>query len=454
MNTNKRAGWHQVVMTYRKFQVSLSPQQNLLFGFATYTVLGCLLLCIPFFQNQSVAWVDNLFIATSAISTTGLVTISVADSYNGWGQVIVLGLIQIGGVGYMTFTSFVMLSFKSNLTHWHQRVLNSEFSMPKGFFIHDFLKAVIVFTVLIEALGAVALFIAFRDAGVEHNAAIWSSIFHSISAFCTAGFSLYNNSFESFVDNVPVVSIISVLSIFGSLGFIVVTDFWNRLSGKTKIISYTSRIILLALFTLISVGTLIIFFFEPSMQVLRPGTRWLAAFFQSMTALTTVGFNTIPLQGIVLPVLLVIVLLMYVGASPSGTGGGMKSTTFVALIAIMVSRIRGKSNVTFLGKAIPLERMYVATSTFMLYASVIFVATFLLSVTESFSLEQILFETTSAIGTVGLSVGITASLSTAGKLILVAVMFVGRLGVITFGLAILAKRKKIATKEDEADLAV
>ncbi|MDZ7650482.1 MAG: potassium transporter TrkG [Cytophagales bacterium] len=120
----------------------------------------------------------------------------------------------------------------------------------------------------------------------------------------------------------------------------------------------------------------------------------------------------------------------------------------------MISRIRGKANVTFLGKTIPLERMYVATSTFILYSSVLFVATFLLSVTESFSLEQILFETTSAIGTGGLSVGITSSLSAAGKLILVAVMFVGRLGVITFGLAILAKRKKIITKEDEADLAV
>jgi trk system potassium uptake protein len=454
MKDSKSGGWHAWVMQYRKFQISLSPQQNLLFGFATYTIIGCILLCLPVFQKQTISWVDNLFTATSAISTTGLATLSVADNYSWLGQVIILGLIQIGGVGYMTFTSFIMLSFKSNLTHWHQRVLNSEFSMPKGFRIQDFLKAVIVFTVLIEAFGAVALFIAFRDAGVEHNFAIWSSIFHSISSFCTAGFSLYNNSFESFVDNVPVNAIISVLSIFGSLGFIVVTDFWNRLAGKTKAISYTSKIIMLVTFTLMGAGAIMIYFFEPSIQLLPQGTRLLTSFFQSMTALTTVGFNTIPLSGIVLPVLLVIVLLMYVGASPSGTGGGMKSTTFVALIAIMVSRIRGKSNVTFLGKAIPLERMYVATSTLMLYASVIFVATFLLSVTESFSLDQILFETTSAIGTVGLSVGITSSLSTAGKLILVAVMFVGRLGVITFGLAILAKRKKIVTKEDEADLAV
>jgi trk system potassium uptake protein TrkH len=454
MDHVKHSAWYNAVMQYRKFQISLSPQQNLLFGFATYASIGCLLLCIPVFQTQPIGWIDNLFTATSAISTTGLVTLSIADNYTWWGQAIILALIQIGGVGYMTFTSFVMLSFKSNLTHWHQRVLNSEFSMPKGFRIQDFLRAVIVFTILIETLGAVALFIAFRDAGVEHNFAIWSSIFHSVSAFCTAGFGLYNNSFELFVDNVPVNLILSVLAIFGSLGFIVVTDFWNRVTQKTKAISYTTKIILLVTFTLSTAGTIMIYFFEPSIQHFSAGTRWMVSFFQSMTALTTVGFNTVPLSGIVLPVLLVIVLLMYVGASPSGTGGGMKSTTFVALIAIMISRIRGKSSVTFLGKTIPLERMYVATSTFILYSSVLFAATFLLSVTESFSLEQILFETTSAIGTVGLSVGITSSLSAAGKLILVAVMFVGRLGVITFGLAILAKRKKITTKEDEADLAV
>ncbi|MDZ7650481.1 MAG: potassium transporter TrkG [Cytophagales bacterium] len=153
MDHVKHSAWYNIVMQYRKFQISLSPQQNLLFGFATYASIDCLLLCIPIFQTQPVGWIDNLFTATSAISTTGLVTISIVDNYTWWGQAIILGLIQIGGVGYMTFTSFVMLSLKSNLTHWHQRVLNSEFSMPKGFRIQDFLRAVIVFTILIEYPG-------------------------------------------------------------------------------------------------------------------------------------------------------------------------------------------------------------------------------------------------------------------------------------------------------------
>lgn len=155
-----------------------------------------------------------------------------------------------------------------------------------------------------------------------------------------------------------------------------------------------------------------------------------------------------------LGVLLVVIFLMYVGASPSGTGGGMKSTTLTALMAIMWSRIRNNRQVTFFGKVIPLERLYVATSVFMLYASVIFLSTFLLAMTEDFPLHQILFETTSAIGTVGLSTGITGNLTAWGKIVIIFVMFVGRLGVLTFGLAILARKNKIKTIGDEADLAV
>lgn len=448
--------WSNLRKRYLKFQLSLTPQQNLLYGFISYTVIGWLLLCLPLFHKQPVAWLDNLFIATSAISTTGLTTVSVIDSYNWGGQFITLLLIQIGGVGYMTFTSFIMLSMKSELTHWHQRILNSEFAMPKGFQINDFIRSVIVFTILIETLGAISLYIVFQRAGVDHNFALWSSIYHSVSAFCTAGFGLYSNSFENFADNTSLNIVISVLSIFGSLGFIVVTDFWNRITGKTKVISFTTKIILLVTGVLSLAGTILIYAFEPTVRAYPGFEKIQVSFFQSMTALTTVGFNTIPINNLSLPMLLIIVLLMYVGASPSGTGGGMKSTTFVALIAIMVSRIRARRRVTFLGKAIPLERMYVATSTFMLYAAVIFMATFLLSITDStFSLQNILFEITSAIGTVGLSTGITSALSASGKLVVIAVMFIGRIGVITFGLAILAKRKQqLDEKDEKADLAV
>lgn len=443
----------RLIKRYRKFQLSLSPQQNLLYGFLTYMLIGWALLCLPIFHKQSVTALDSLFIATSAISTTGLVTVSVFDTYNWFGQFIVMLLFQIGGIGYMTFTSFVLLSKKSPLTHWHQRVLNAEFAMPKGFELKDFLRSVIIFTMMIETLGALCFYIAFTRAGIDPNFAVWSSIYHSVSAFCTAGFGLYNDSFEQFTDNTSINTIISVLAICGSLGFIVVTDIWNRISGKTKSITFTTKTIFGVIIVLLSIGTITIYFFEPSVSHLGEN-KLMPSFFQSMTALTTVGFNTVPIGSFSLGALLVVIFLMYVGASPSGTGGGLKSTTLTALIAIMWNRIRNNQQVTFFGKVIPLERLYVATSIFMLYASVIFLSTFLLAMTEKLPLDQILFETTSAIGTVGLSTGITGSLTATGKVVIIFVMFVGRLGLLTFGLAVLARKNKLKTIEDEGDLAI
>jgi trk system potassium uptake protein len=444
---------HRLIKKYRKFQLTLSPQQNLLYGFLSYTFMGWLLLCVPFVHKQAVSALDSLFIATSAISTTGLVTVSVFDTYNWLGQFIVMTLFQIGGIGYMTFTSFVLLSKKNPLSHWHQRVLNAEFAMPKGFDIKDFLKSIIIFTVVIEIIGALCFYIAFIRAGVEPNFALWSSIYHSVSAFCTAGFGLYNDSFEQFAGNTFLNILISVLAICGSLGFIVVTDFWNRLSGKTKTITFTTKTIFGVTILLLGLGTAMIYYFEPSVAHLGED-KLMVSFFQSMTALTTVGFNTVPIGDFCLGVLLVTTFLMYVGASPSGTGGGMKSTTLTALVAIMWNRIRNHKQVTFFGRVIPLERLYVATSVFMLYAMVLFISTFLLAMTEDFPLHQILFETTSAIGTVGLSTGITGGLTSWGKVVIIFTMFVGRLGVLTFGLAILARKSEITTRAGEADLAV
>ncbi len=442
-----------IVKNFRKFQLSLSPQQNILFGFLSYTFIGWLILCLPFLHKQTVSVLDNLFIATSAISTTGLVTVSLYDSYTIVGQIIIMLLVQIGGIGYMTFTSFILLSRKSPLTHWHQKVLNTEFALPKGFEIKDFLKSVIIFTIIIETIGALAFYIAFTNAGVEHNFAIWSSVFHSVSTFCTAGFGLYNDSFEQFADNTGLNVIISFLAICGSLGFIVVTDIWNRITKKTKAITFTTKIIFGMMVFLLAVGTIITYFFEPSVQNLA-NNKFMISFFQSMSALTTVGFNTVPIGSLTLSVLLVIIFLMYIGASPSGTGGGMKSTTLTALIAIMWSRIRNSNQVTFFGNSIPAERLYVATSVFMLYAAVIFLSTFLLSLTENFDLRDLIFETTSAIGTVGLSTGITGGLSSLGKIIIIFIMFVGRLGVLTFGLAILARKNQSNQPIKEEDIAL
>jgi trk system potassium uptake protein TrkH len=437
---------------YKKFRVSKSPQMNLVWGFFLYTLLGFLLLSIPLFHKTEIGLLDNLFISTSAISTTGLVTISVFDSYNIFGQIIIMGLFQIGGIGYMTLTTYYLLFTTNRITRWHNKIIGAGFTLPKSILIKDFIRSVVVFTLIMESLGAIAFFIGFTQSGMETSKAIWFSIFHSVSAFCTAGFGLFNDSFEGYSSNVLLNTTISVLAIAGSLGFIVITDVWNRVKGKSKEISFTTKIIAYGFILLLTIGTLLVYYTEPSVQ--NTESSFMKAFFQAMTAMTTVGFNTIPTGELSLPILLFITFLMYLGASPSGTAGGLKITTLTAVISVLKSRLFGQKRITFFGRAIPFERLYVATSTFILYTCIIFLFCFLLAFTEDFEFRRILFEVASALGTVGLSTGITGDLSEIGKLLTIILMFVGRVGVLTFGFALLQKKQDDDTAVIEDDLAV
>ncbi len=439
---------------YKRFKLSLSPQQNLFYGFLTYVIAGFVLLSLPWLQKQPTTLIDNLFIATSAVSTTGLVTVSVFDSYNIAGQFVVMLLFQLGGIGYLTFTTFMLLSTTRKITHWHKKLLNTEFTLPVTIKIGDFLKSVIIFTIVMETIGAVLFFIAFYNRGMPVGEALWNAIFHSISTFCTAGFSLFNSGFTEYVGDGFVNFIIAFLAIAGSLGFIVVTDLVLWIKNRSHKLSFTTQIIFIGFAILLSLGFLFIFFLEPTVTILTGSERLYAAFFQSMTAMTTVGFNTVDFGLFSLPIILITVLLMYIGASPSGTAGGMKITTLTAVFAIMKSRLRGSKNITFLGRKIPFERLYIATSSFIFYTSLIFLITLILTFTEGFSFEQILFEVSSALGTVGLSMGITSDLSIIGKVVIILTMFIGRLGVLTFGLAIWSKSNKnnktIAIQDDIA----
>lgn len=453
LHSMKIKTYKKLTSWYRKFQISKSPQMNLVWGFFMYTLIGFILLSVPLFHKADISILDNLFISTSAISTTGLVTISVFDSYNFFGQFIIMALIQIGGIGYMTLTTYYLIYTTKKITHWHSKLIGTEFTLPNTIKIRDFIKSVVVFTIIMETIGAILFFFAFKDTGMENLKAIWFSIFHSISSFCTAGFGLFNDGFESFKDNTFINAIISLLAISGSLGFIVITDMWYRIRGKSKEISFTTKIIIYGFLLLLFLGTLIIYTTE-SATILGSNNSLMTSFFQAMSAMTTVGFNTIPIGNLSLPILLLITFLMYIGASPSGTAGGMKITTLTAMISILKSRLFGQKKITFLNRLIPFERMYVATSTFMLYTSLIFLFSFLLSYFENFSFESILFEVASALGTVGLSTGITGDLSNIGKLLIIILMFIGRVGVLTFGFALLQQKDNNITNIKTDDLAV
>lgn len=439
---------------YNRIKQRWTAQQNLFYGFLTYILIGCFLLCLPLFQKESVSILDNLFIATSAVSTTGLVTISVFDSYNFFGQFIVMSLFQLGGVGYLTFTTFMLLSTTRRLTKWHKKILSTEFTLPITIKIKDFLKSVILFTLIMETLGAILFFIAFKREGMATLEAIWSSIFHSVSTFCTAGFSLFNNSFMDYADNHFINFIISMLAICGSLGFIVITDFGLMIKDKAHKLSFTSKIVIYGFLILLTFGTTFFYFFEPSIVSMGNDSRFLTAFFQCMTAMTTVGFNTVDFGVFSQSMLLICVILMYVGASPSGTAGGIKITTLTAVLSIMKSRLRGSKRITFFGRIIPYERLYIATSAFIFYTLIIVVGTLLITFSDAFAFKDILFEVASALGTVGISRGITGDLSSFSKIVIIILMFIGRLGVLTFGLAIWSRnvtgKKEVVLHEDIA----
>jgi trk system potassium uptake protein TrkH len=421
-------------------------------GYLSYIVAGWLFLCLPFVQRGAgVGALDNLFIATSAVSTTGLVTVSVSDSYNFAGQLAILLLIQLGGIGYMTFGSFVILSRKTELSAVRSEVGRTVFSLPAGFRIDKFVRSVIRFTLVIELLGAAALYPVFRGAGAASP--LWSAVFHSVSAFCTAGFGLYNDSFEGLAGNFWLNAVVAALSYLGAIGFIVCVDVWRLLRGKVRALTLTSKIIVWATFWLSVVGTLLLFATEPSLQSKPADERLMAAFFQAMTAMTTVGFNTVGIGGLSKASLMLIVLLMVIGASPSGTGGGLKSTTFTAMLGVMRSAIRGEQAVRFWGRPVPLERVWTAIAGLGFYLAVLAVGTYLLEMTERFSFVENLFEAASALGTVGLSMGITSALSNVGKLVIVLLMFCGRLGPLTFGIALFFREGLQAGQQDN-DLAV
>lgn len=437
---------------FAHFLRSLHPAKLTLIGYSMYVIAGWLCLSLPYAQSSiGIPALDHLFIATSAVSTTGLVTISVSDNYSLFGQIVVLALIQVGGIGYMTFGSFVILSTRRTLSPERLDISRTVFSLPDSFKIDKFIVRVVLFTLVIESLGILALYPIFRNAGTEN--ALWTSIFHSISAFCTAGFSLFNSSFEGFAGNFWLNAVIATLSYLGAIGFIVCTDYWDMLRGKIRQVTLTSRIIVWSTIWLTILGTSLIFLAEPSVRDGALDERLLKSFFQAMTAMTTVGFNTIDISGVTQATLLAMMVLMVIGASPSGTGGGLKSTTFSALVGVMRSALRGGQKVLFWGQAIPLGRVLIAIASLGFYLMLLLCGTYVLELTEKFDLSQNLFEAASALGTVGLSTGITADLSNVGKLVIIFLMFCGRLGPLTFGIALFFTNRQLA-EGAESDLAV
>ena len=414
---------------------SLRPTQQLVIGFAAYVALGILALSLPWAQRSHVGFLDNLFTAVSAVSTTGLTTVAVSSSYTFFGQLVILLLFQAGGIGFMTLSSVLIIARGRSLSESRLGVLRAGFAVPRYFVMQHFLVQVVTFTAIVQAVGAAILWWRFSALGLPDAA--WSAIFHSVSAFATAGFSLYPNSLEALSADWVVNLTIAALCYLGAMGFIVVQDVWYSLKFRERMLTFTSKVILWMTAAIFILGTALVVILEPSIATLPLPERLLTAAFQVMSASTTAGFNSIPIGAMAPSAIVVLLIAMLIGASPSGTGGGIKTTSLSAILGNIASVLRGRRTVVWLGHDIPLPRVLWAFAAASLYVMGVILGTLVLAASEDAPFLPLVFEAVSAIATVGLSMGITSDLSILGKVTIIALMFVGRCGPLTIGLALL-----------------
>lgn len=429
------------------------PQRQIMGVYAVYSVLGTLLLLLPFASRGDIHFVDHLFTVVSAFSTTGLATVDVATQYTFFGQFIIMLQIQMGGLGYMTVSSYIMLRLTGKFGTDQAKLFQTQFSIPDTLDSVSMLRSIVKYTFFFEIIGITLLLPHFLINDVSQP--VWSAIFHSVSAFCTAGFSIYTDNLMQFQTDIYVNVIILVLSLAGSMGFIMMTDIGKKFTTKNHCISFTTKVILTITGGLALWGTLHLFFFEDSFQSMPVGDRLIASVFQAVSAMTTVGYNTVDVSQMVPISLLILTITMYIGSAPSGTGGGLKSTTLSALYAYTKNTLGLKKDISLCGNIIPSYRVSSAITTTVFYTFILFVGIYLIGVFEPNDTDflKISFEAASALATAGLSSGILTEICVESKVVLILLMYIGRVGVITFGNAILARKKETNLNQSK-DLAV
>lgn len=411
-------------------------------------MLGALLLMLPISSTERVVTPFNeaLFTSTSAVCVTGLIVKDTGSYWSVFGQAVIITLIQIGGLGVVTIAaSFSMLAGR-RISLMQRSTMQDAISAPKVGGIVKLTKFIITGTFIIEAVGAVSMMPVFcKNFGAK---GIWMSIFHSISAFCNAGFDILGTegnqfcSLTSYTSN-PVINItVMLLIVIGGIGFLTWDDIYNN---KFKIKKYRmqSKIILVTSLILILLPAIYFFFFDYSDYSI--GNRLLASLFQSVTT-RTAGFNTTDLTKLTRPSQAIMIFLMLVGGSPGSTAGGLKTTTIAVLILNAFACFKRKENVCAFGRRIDDSVIKNAATIVMMYITLFFIGGVAICTIEKLPLVASLFETASAIGTVGLTLGLTPKLSLASQIILIVLMYLGRVGGLTLIYATLSGKKQINAK--------
>ena len=444
------------------FARHLTPTRIFVFSFAALIMLGTLALWLPVSASATkghLRFIDALFTSASAVCVTGLTTIEIGKDLSLVGQLVTLVLFQLGGLGIITFSLVLFALMGRSISFKGHEIAQSAFMQsPRRDFLLILVR-VLRYTFIIEAVGALLLFIRFIF-DFPIGEAFYHAVYHAVSAFNNAGFSFFPDNMMRYQSDILVNVTVGGLIILGGIGFIVLHEVMSKFRGKQKKLSLHSKIVLITTAGLIFAGAVCFYFLEMN-NVLSGAsvkTTILTSFFQSVTA-RTAGFNTVDIGKLTNSTILVIMLLMFIGASPGSTGGGVKTTSFSILLLLFINRMKGNENVNVANRTIPKEQIEKTIS--IVFASAIIIgviiAVLLLASgtntdpwSSRYQFIEYAFETFSAFGTVGLSMGVTPKLNDFQKYAIIVMMFIGRVGPLTLAFAWYSARKKGLTYAEES----
>ncbi|WP_428867896.1 TrkH family potassium uptake protein [Clostridium sediminicola] len=447
----------EVLKVRIKFKKRLVPAQILAIGFATVILIGTILLSLPVSSasGKATPLVDAIFTSTSAVCVTGLVTLNTAEYWSYFGKTVIIILIQIGGLGFMSFATLFALLLGKKITLKERLIMQEAMNSFSLQGLVKLAKYILIFTFSVEGVGALFLSTKFiPNYGVIKG--IYFSIFHSISAFCNAGFDLTGNSLIPYSQSVVVMLVISGLIIIGGLGFTVWAEIYSL--KDIKRMSLHSKLVISMTLILVFGGWLLMYIFEMN----NPATianmplkgKVLSSFFAAVTP-RTAGFNSISLADMSMAGKFLTMILMFIGGSPGSTAGGVKTATIGVLLITVINIIRNKEETVIFERRISKDLIYKAFAVVSIGVGVVMLTTLALCITETgASFEYIAFEAFSAFGTVGLSLGLTSKLSFVGKLIVAITMYMGRVGPLTLIFAISNKKKGSAVRYPEGKILV
>jgi trk system potassium uptake protein TrkH len=444
------------------FRYLFTPPKILVIGFSVIIFIGAVLLSLPFATSsgEALSFIDALFMSTSATCVTGLAVVDPGTHLSMFGEIVILSLFQIGGLGFTTMATLIALAFNKRISIKERLVLQQAMNHGSVEGIVRLMRKVIFYSLTIELIGAVLLFIRFSlDMPVLQ--ALYYGFFHSISSFTNAGFDILGSvhgpysSFNPYVNDIYVNLVIMLLIFLGGIGFIVISDLLGF--RKSRKLSLHSKVVLTVTIALIVIGSVVIYIFEYSnvhtLQTLSHHDKIIASTLQSVTTRSG-GITTLDIPMLRQSTQFFMIIWMFIGAAPGSTGGGIKVTTFAVLIAAVYSMARGKEDVVFFRNRIGKDVVYKAITLTLLSFLLVIAFTMVLSVTEDRQFLTLLFETTSAFGTTGISMGLTPDLSSIGKISITFLMFLGRLGPLTLAYALTPKSRKESFRYPEGKITI